>query len=122
MQDEKAPEDLSEHEAELLREKEGRRILKAVRDSDYVITLEIKGRQYSSEDFARLMNDLAVSSRPDIVLVIGGSTGLGANVRTRSDLALSFSEMTFPHQLMRVVLLEQIYRSFKINRGEPYHK
>ena len=120
--DEKCPESLSLKQEELVMEKEGERILKNIRDNDYVVTLEINGTQKSSEDFADLIHSLEVSGHPDITFVIGGSLGLSAEVRKRSDMALSFSKMTFPHQLMRVVLMEQIYRAYKINRGEPYHK
>ncbi len=102
--------------------KDAASILKKIRDTDYVITLEIKGKRMTSEGFAKTMADLALSGRSDITFVIGGSLGIHESVRKRSNLALSFSDMTFPHQLMRVILLEQIYRSFKINRGEPYHK
>ena len=87
-----------------------------------MITLEIRGKKCSSEQFAAKLNELAVQGHPDITFVIGGSLGLDESVLARSDFALSFSDMTFPHQLMRVILLEQIYRSYKINRGEPYHK
>lgn len=107
---------------EKTKKKEAAGILKAVRDTDYVITLEICGKKLSSEQFAEKIEALAVSGHPDITFVIGGSLGLDESVLARSNFALSFSDMTFPHQLMRVVLLEQIYRAFKINRNEPYHK
>ena len=120
--DEKCPENLSRRQEELVMEKEGERILKNIRENDYVVTLEIDGTQKSSEDFAGFIRSLEVSGRSDITFVIGGSLGLSEEVKKRSDFALSFSKMTFPHQLMRVVLIEQIYRAVKINRGEPYHK
>lgn len=120
--DEKCPESLSAKQEDIVRQKEGERILKNIRDNDYVITLEIKGKGMPSEGFASFLRSLEVSGRSDIAFVIGGSLGLSREVTDRSDTALSFSEMTFPHQLMRVVLLEQIYRAYKINRGEPYHK
>ena len=104
------------------KKKEAAGILKAVKDSDYVITLEIKGKKLSSEAFAEKLESLFVSGHPDLTFIIGGSLGLDESVLARSNFALSFSDMTFPHQLMRVVLLEQIYRAFKINRHEPYHK
>ena len=88
----------------------------------YVITLEIRGKKLSSEALAEKMDSLATEGKSDVAFVIGGSLGLSPEVRARADFRLSFSDMTFPHQMMRVILLEQIYRSFKINRGETYHK
>lgn len=104
------------------KKKEAAGILRAIKDSDYVITLEIKGKKLSSEEFAGRIESLGVSGHPDITFVIGGSLGLDESVLKRSNFALSFSDMTFPHQLMRVILLEQIYRAYKIIRHEPYHK
>lgn len=104
------------------RKKEAAHILKHMKDTEYVITLEIKGKRLSSEAFAEKMERLAVEGHSDITFVIGGSLGLDESVLERSNYALSFSDMTFPHQLMRVILLEQIYRAFKIIRKEPYHK
>lgn len=101
---------------------EGERILKNIPESAYVITLEIEGKKLSSEQMAAKLSKLFVEGRSHIVFVIGGSLGLSDVVKKRSDYALSFSDMTFPHQLMRVILLEQIYRCFRINAGEPYHK
>lgn len=120
--DEKCPENLSLKQEKIVLAKEGERILKNIRDNDYVVTLEIDGVQRSSEELAGFIHSLEVSGRSDITFVIGGSLGLSDEVKRRSDFALSFSKMTFPHQLMSVVLLEQIYRAYKINRGEPYHK
>lgn len=120
--DEKCPENLSLKQEKAVMAKEGERILKNIRDNDYVVTLEIDGTQKSSEELAGFIHSLEVSGRSDITFVIGGSLGLSDEVKKRSDFALSFSKMTFPHQLMSVVLLEQIYRAYKINRGEPYHK
>lgn len=120
--DEKCPENLSLKQENMVLAKEGERILKNIRDNDYVVTLEIEGVQKSSEELAGFIHSLEVSGRSDITFVIGGSLGLSDEVKKRSDFALSFSKMTFPHQLMSVVLLEQIYRAYKINRGEPYHK
>jgi len=120
--DEKCPENLSLKQEQIVLEKEGARILKNIRENDYVVTLEIEGAQKSSEELAHFIHSLEVSGRSDITFVIGGSLGLSDEVKKRSDFALSFSKMTFPHQLMSVVLLEQIYRAYKINRGEPYHK
>lgn len=101
---------------------EGQEILEKISPSDYVITLEIKGKRLTSEQLAEKISDLALSAKPDIDFIIGGSLGLSEEVSRRADYKLSFSDMTFPHQMMRVILLEQIYRSFKIQRGEPYHK
>ena len=104
-------------------EEEGKNILSRIEDGAYVIALEVKGRRLSSEDFSKKIEELMEDGRvKGIVFVIGGSEGLSENVRKRSDFALSFSDMTFPHQMMRVILLEQIYRSFRILRNEPYHK
>lgn len=120
--DEKAPEKLSDKEAEQVKDKEGERILSKIKDGQYVITLEIKGKQMTSEELSDKMADLGLTGKSDVVFVIGGSLGLSQAVMKRSNEALSFSKMTFPHQLMRVVLLEQVYRGFRIMKGEPYHK
>ena len=108
-------------EKEVIRE-EGEAILSRINRGQFVITLEIKGKKYSSEKLAARLDDLMKSGSSDIVFVIGGSLGLSEEVLARSDMSLSFSDMTFPHQMMRIILLEQIYRSFKILRNEPYHK
>lgn len=120
--DEKTPDQASETEEEKIRAKEGERLLKHIKDDMYVITLEIGGKMLSSEEFARKMETLGVQGKSSIAFVIGGSIGLGNEVLKRSDYALSFSKMTFPHQLMRVILLEQVYRGYRIMNGEPYHK
>lgn len=120
--DEKTPDQASETVEENIRAKEGERILKYIKDDMYVITLEIDGKMLSSEEFAGKIESLGVQGKSSIVFVIGGSIGLGKEVLRRSDYALSFSKMTFPHQLMRVILLEQVYRSYRIMCGEPYHK
>lgn len=120
--DEKTPDQASEAAEENIRNKEGERILKHIRDDMYVITLEIGGKMLSSEEFADKINSLGVQGKSSIAFVIGGSIGLGKEVLRRSDYALSFSKMTFPHQLMRVILLEQVYRGYRIINGEPYHK
>lgn len=101
---------------------EGQEILSKIKSSDYVITLEIKGKGLSSTELAKRIDDLAIRGKSSIVFVIGGSLGLSQEVSRRADFKLSFSAMTFPHQMMRVILLEQIYRSFKIIRNETYHK
>ncbi len=105
-----------------VKDAEGEEILKKLKDSMYVITLEVKGKQLSSEKLAEKIEQLGVTGHSHIAFVIGGSLGLSEAVSRRADFKLSFSEMTFPHQMMRVVLLEQIYRSFKIIRNETYHK
>ena len=120
--DEKTPDQASETVEENIRNKEGERILKHIRDDMYVITLEIGGKMLSSEELAQKIETLGIQGESSIAFVIGGSIGLGKEVLKRSDFALSFSKMTFPHQLMRVVLLEQVYRSYRIINGEPYHK
>ena len=120
--DEKTPDGASEIVAENIREKEGERILKLIKEDAYVITLEISGKMLTSEELADRIETLGIQGKSHLVFVIGGSIGLGREVLRRSDYALSFSKMTFPHQLMRVILLEQIYRSYRIINGEPYHK
>ncbi|NLD19539.1 MAG: 23S rRNA (pseudouridine(1915)-N(3))-methyltransferase RlmH [Clostridiales bacterium] len=116
------PANASSADEEAVKEAEGREILAAVRRADYVITLEIKGRSLSSEALADHMKNMALDGKSNLTFVIGGSLGLSADVSRRADYKLSFSQMTFTHQMMRVILLEQIYRSFKINRNETYHK
>ena len=120
--DEKTPDHASETFENAIREKEGERILRYVKDDAYVITLEIGGRMLGSEELAEKIERLGIQGKSHIMFIIGGSLGLGPEVMKRSDYALSFSKMTFPHQLMRVILLEQIYRSCRIISGEPYHK
>ena len=120
--DEKTPDQASETVEEGIRAKEAERILKNIKDDMYVITLEIQGKMLTSEELADRIETLGIQGKSSIAFVIGGSIGLGKPVLDRSDFALSFSRMTFPHQLMRVILLEQIYRGFRIINGEPYHK
>lgn len=120
--DEKAPENLSQTEMENIKDKEGEGILKNVKEGTYVIALDIKGKMISSEELAKKLDTLGIQGKSNIVFIIGGSLGLSKNVLNRADFKLSFSPMTFPHQLMKVILLEQVYRGFRINRGEPYHK
>ncbi|AWI14034.1 MULTISPECIES: 23S rRNA (pseudouridine(1915)-N(3))-methyltransferase RlmH [Bacillaceae] len=120
--DEKAPEHLSEAEMEEVKRKEGERILSHLSEDTYIITLEISGRMLNSEQLAAKIDELGTYGKSKLAFIIGGSLGLSKEVQNRSDLALSFSKMTFPHQLMRLILLEQIYRAYRINRGEPYHK
>lgn len=120
--DEKTPDHASKTVEDTIRNKEGERILKNIRDDMYVITLEIAGKMLTSEELADKIDTLGIQGESSIAFVIGGSIGLGKEVLERSDYALSFSKLTFPHQLMRVILLEQIYRSYRIINGEPYHK
>ncbi|NHM74357.1 MULTISPECIES: 23S rRNA (pseudouridine(1915)-N(3))-methyltransferase RlmH [Staphylococcus] len=120
--DEKAPENMSDKEIEQVKEKEGQRILTKVKPQSTVITLEIQGKMLSSEALAKELDQRMTQGASDFTFIIGGSNGLHQDVMNRSNFALSFSKMTFPHQMMRVVLLEQVYRAFKINRGEAYHK
>ncbi|QKQ28932.1 23S rRNA (pseudouridine(1915)-N(3))-methyltransferase RlmH [Staphylococcus hominis] len=120
--DEKAPETMSNKEIEQVKEKEGQRLLAKIKPQATVITLEIEGKMLSSESLAKELQQRMTQGQSDFVFVIGGSNGLHQDVLNRSNYALSFSKMTFPHQMMRVVLIEQVYRSFKIMRGEAYHK
>ncbi|WMI81473.1 23S rRNA (pseudouridine(1915)-N(3))-methyltransferase RlmH [Anaerotignum sp. MB30-C6] len=120
--DEKAPETMSPAQENEVREKEGVRILKAVKEDAFVVALAIGGKSLSSEALADFMAEKSVRGVSHIVFIIGGSLGLSDGVMKRADFSLSFSPMTFPHQMMRVILLEQIYRAEKINRKEPYHK
>ncbi|MEO2075750.1 MAG: 23S rRNA (pseudouridine(1915)-N(3))-methyltransferase RlmH [Bacillus sp. (in: firmicutes)] len=120
--DEKAPEELSELEMVQVKQKEGERILAKISADTYVIALAIQGKLQSSEELADTLDKLATYGKSKIAFVIGGSLGLSEEVLKRSNEQLSFSRMTFPHQLMRLILVEQIYRAFRINRNEPYHK
>ncbi len=120
--DEKTPDGAGEALEEQIKAKEAERILKNIREEAYVFTLEIAGKKYDSVGFANRINDLGIQGKSHIQFVIGGSLGLHSGVSGRSDAKISFSDMTFPHQLMRVILLEQIYRGFRITNGEPYHK
>ena len=120
--DEKAPETLSDKEMQMIKDKEGEKILAHVKENTYLIALAIEGKMISSEELAAKMQDLAISGKSHITFVIGGSLGLSDSVMKRADYKLSFSKMTFPHQLMKVILLEQVYRGFRIIKGEPYHK
>ena len=120
--DEKAPETLSLLEGKQVRDREGERILSKIAADEYVIALAIEGQSYSSEHFAKKLDKLTIYGKSKITFVIGGSLGLSETVYTRANMLLSFSPMTFPHQLMLLILMEQIYRSFRIIRKEPYHK
>ncbi|MEZ0481304.1 23S rRNA (pseudouridine(1915)-N(3))-methyltransferase RlmH [Planococcus sp. SSTMD024] len=120
--DEKAPEQLSEADMEIVKKKEGERILAKIPQDAYVIALAIDGKMKTSEQLAKDMESLMTYGRSKVVFVIGGSLGLHDEVLKRADEKLSFSKMTFPHQLMKLILLEQVYRAFRIMKGEPYHK
>jgi len=120
--DEKAPENMSRAEEEAVKQKEGQAILKHIKNDTYAIALAIEGKMLSSEGFSEFIDGLGIKGKSNIAFIIGGSLGLSDEVLRRADYKLSFSPMTFPHQLMRVILLEQIYRGFKIIRGEVYHK
>ncbi|MCM1569849.1 MAG: 23S rRNA (pseudouridine(1915)-N(3))-methyltransferase RlmH [Roseburia sp.] len=120
--DEQTPDKAPPGLEEQIKEREAGRILARLKEDAYVCTLEIEGKKLDSVEFAEWLGKAAVQGKSRLVFVIGGSLGLHESVRKRSDYALSFSDMTFPHQLMRVILCEQIYRAFRINNGEPYHK
>ena len=120
--DEKAPENLSEADMDIVKKKEGERILAKIGADTYVIALAIEGKMKTSEQLASDIESLMTYGRSKIAFVIGGSLGLHEDVMKRSDEKLSFSKMTLPHQLMKLVLVEQIYRAFRIMKGEPYHK
>lgn len=120
--DEKTPDGASEALKTQIRDREGERILAQIRDGAYVIALAIQGTMLDSEELAGRLGELGVGGVSQVVFVIGGSLGLSGKVLERADCQLSFSKMTFPHQLMRVILLEQIYRSYRILNHQPYHK
>lgn len=120
--DEKTPEDAGPVVEEGIRRREGERILKQIKEGSYVFTLEIDGRTPDSVEFSKKIETLGIQGKSSLIFVIGGSLGLSREISAQADYKLSFSRMTFPHQLMRVILLEQIYRSFRIIHGEPYHK
>ncbi len=118
----KIPDKASAAEEEAVKRSEGDKILEKIPQGAYVYALCVEGKQQSSEAFAQQLHMLALSGRSEVCFIIGGSLGLDERVKARADVRLSFSAMTFPHMLMRVVLLEQIYRAFKINNNESYHK
>lgn len=122
VEDEKAPENLSVKEQENIKIKEGKKILSKTPQNSFIISLAIQGQSISSETLAEKMEDLMVEGMNNITFIIGGSLGLSEEVMRKSNFTLSFSKMTFPHQLMRLILLEQVYRGFRIIKGEPYHK
>lgn len=120
--DEKTPDSSGAAEETAIREKEGKRLLKHIREQDYVFALAIEGEQLDSVALSLKLERLAIDGTSHIVFLIGGSLGLHESVLQRADEKLSFSKLTFPHQLMRVILLEQVYRCYRIIQGEPYHK
>ena len=120
--DEKTDEQASQNEIDIVKSKEGERLLKNIKDDAYVFCLAIDGKQLDSVELSQKIDKLMTSGKSYLYFVIGGSLGLSDEVLKRADYKLSFSKMTFPHQLMRVILLEQIYRSFRISNNEPYHK
>ena len=122
VQDEKTPDGAGEAIEKQIKEKEGERLITKMKDGCYCIALAIKGKKLTSEGLAQKIEDLGTGGTGHIAFVIGGSLGLSDAVLNRCDMQLSFSDMTFPHQLMRVILLEQIYRAYRIISGEPYHK
>ena len=122
VKDEKTKENASENENNLVKEKEGKRILERIAPTSYVIALMINGTEHSSESFAAKLGNLMNEGKSNITFVIGGSLGLSDEVVRRADYKISFSKMTFPHQLMRVILSEQVYRAYRIMNNEPYHK
>ena len=120
--DEKTPDKASETEEQQIKEKEAERIMKYVREDAYVIALAIEGKQLDSVELSKKIEKLGIQGKSHVQFIIGGSLGLHHIVLSRADYKLSFSKMTFPHQLMRVILLEQIYRAYRIMNHEPYHK
>ncbi|MEG2893684.1 MAG: 23S rRNA (pseudouridine(1915)-N(3))-methyltransferase RlmH, partial [Clostridium sp.] len=117
--DEKTPDNASAKEEEAIKEKEGAKIRAAIKDTDYVIALDLKGKHITSEEFSEKIENLGIEGRSSIVFIIGGSLGISSETLKRADFKISFSKMTFPHQLFRIMLLEQIYRGFRIMKGEP---
>jgi len=120
--DEKTTDRPSETELRLVKEKEGEKISRYLKEGTYLIALDIQGKNLSSEELAGMINDLGIKGKSDITFLIGGSVGLADYLIEKADFRLSFGRMTFPHQLMRLILVEQLYRSFKIIAGHPYHK
>jgi len=120
--DEQAPENLSSAQEEQVKKREAERILKRVSSGSFLIVLDVKGKKLDSEGFASKLKSLFLSGNSNITFVIGGSLGLDGELLRKADFSLSLSDMTFPHQLTRLILLEQLFRAFKIINGEPYHK
>lgn len=120
--DEKTPDKASDLLNEQIKNKEGERVLGKIKASEYVILLDLKGKMYTSEEVSAQLENWMISGKSEFTFVIGGSLGVSSSVKQRADAMWCFSRMTFPHQLMRVILLEQVYRAFKIMQNEPYHK
>ncbi|MCK1239748.1 23S rRNA (pseudouridine(1915)-N(3))-methyltransferase RlmH [Streptococcus uberis] len=120
--DEKTPEKASQAENEKIMEKEANRILSKIGNRDYVIALAIEGKQYASEEFSQFVTDITIQGFSDITFIIGGSLGLHSKIKQKAHALISFGRLTLPHQLMRLILTEQIYRAFMIQEGSPYHK
>ncbi|PKM79371.1 MAG: 23S rRNA (pseudouridine(1915)-N(3))-methyltransferase RlmH [Firmicutes bacterium HGW-Firmicutes-13] len=120
--DEKIPDRASPAEEEVIKTKEGERVLKKLEPDSFLVVLAVEGKLLSSEELAGRLEKLAVEGQGKVTFIIGGTLGLAEDIKSRADLLLSFSTLTFPHQVMRFILLEQLYRAFKIIRGEPYHK
>ncbi|ARN64339.1 23S rRNA (pseudouridine(1915)-N(3))-methyltransferase RlmH [Leuconostoc mesenteroides] len=120
--DEKTPENASEAQNNQIMAREGERIQAKIGSRDYVIVLAIEGKQFPSEEFSQKLEAIAVNGYSDITFIIGGSLGLSKSIKQRANLKMSFGLLTLPHQLMRLVLIEQIYRAFMIQQGSPYHK
>ncbi|MEL7566968.1 MAG: 23S rRNA (pseudouridine(1915)-N(3))-methyltransferase RlmH [Dehalobacterium sp.] len=120
--DEKTTERPSETELRLVKEKEGEKINRYLKEGTYLIALDIQGKNLSSEEMAGMINDLGISGKSDLTFLIGGSVGLADSLIEKANFRLSFGQMTYPHQLMRLILVEQLYRCFKIIAGHPYHK
>lgn len=120
--DEKEPNNASEKDIELIKDKEGERILSKIKDSQHVVTLEIEGKEYTSESLAKQYQTWMNTGKSDVVFVIGGSNGIGREVKKRSNQEISFGSLTYPHQMMKVMILEQLFRVNKILRNEAYHK
>ena len=120
--DEKEPNNASEKDIEVIKDKEGERILSKIKDSQHVVTLEIEGKEYTSESLAKQYQTWMNTGKSDVVFVIGGSNGIGREVKKRSNQEISFGSLTYPHQMMKVMILEQLFRVNKILRNENYHK
>lgn len=120
--DEKTPDNASDKEEQQIKDREGQKLMKHIKNDDYVVALALDGIQYDSIAFSQKIDRFGISGEGNVVFVIGGSLGLSEEILRRSEEKISFSKMTFPHQLMRVILLEQIYRSYRIIKNEPYHK
>ena len=122
VRDEKTPDGASEAAEEQIRIREGKRLLEKIKDRSFVVLLDIRGTRFDSEGFSAMHERWETESRGDLVFIIGGSLGVSAEVRERADRRISFSDLTFPHQMMKVILLEQLYRSYRIRNRQPYHK